>query len=134
MSNELFRLAIGSIDSIPQLSILHLIVKRRLIDEKEISILNHQFPNVKYLELLFPFKEESYLNCFKTVFNLDDTNEKRCFWSKMINFRTKYTYQQILSIWNDEKLHHWLTSYTDLKYHSTPFYANHSSSMFSIWL
>ncbi len=61
------------------MSILHLIVKRRLIDEKEILILDYQFPNIKYLELLFPLKEETFLNCFKTVFNLDDTNEKRCF-------------------------------------------------------
>ena len=39
-------------NSIIQPSIRHLIVERRLKDEKEIYFLAHRFPNVKYLQLL----------------------------------------------------------------------------------
>ncbi len=58
-------LAVGSLNSIEQNSTRHLIVKRRLIDENDICIIHHQYPNVKYLELLFPLREERFLSCLK---------------------------------------------------------------------
>ncbi|CAF2965113.1 unnamed protein product, partial [Rotaria sp. Silwood2] len=81
-------LTVSSINSIPQPSIHHLIIERRLIDEKEINTLAHQFPHVKYLELLFPLEKDSFLRCFKTLFSLDNTTGKRSFWSEMVYFRT----------------------------------------------
>jgi hypothetical protein len=63
-----FFLAIGSINLIPQLSIHHLVVKRRLTDEKEIITLDHQFPNVKYLKLLFPLKRRKISSLFQDSF------------------------------------------------------------------
>ncbi|CAF2729715.1 unnamed protein product [Rotaria sp. Silwood2] len=48
-------LTISSMMSTSQEHICHLIVERRLTDENEIQKLAHQFPNVEYLELLFPF-------------------------------------------------------------------------------
>ncbi len=93
MNNFVSLLAVGSLNSIEQNSTRHLIVKRRLIDENDICIIHHQYPNVKYLELLFPLREERFLSCFKTLFNLDDHNDKRCYSNQLIHFRTKYTYE-----------------------------------------
>ncbi|CAF4680448.1 unnamed protein product [Rotaria sp. Silwood2] len=126
-------LTVSSINSIPQPSIHHLIIERRLIDEKEINTLAHQFPHVKYLELLFPLEKDSFLRCFKTLFSLDDTTGKRSFWSEMVYFRTVISYQQRNSIYNNDKLYYWLIQNTDLKFYSIPFYASCSNSMFSIW-
>ncbi|CAF1587533.1 unnamed protein product [Rotaria sp. Silwood1] len=127
-------LSVSSINSIPQPSIRHLIIERRLIDEKEINILARQFPRVNYLELLFPLEKDHFLRCFKTLFNFDSTTEKHFIWSEMICFHTVINYQQRNSIYTNEKLHYWLIQNTDLKFHSMPFYANCSNSMFSVWL
>ncbi len=123
-------LAVGSINSIEQTSIRHLIVKRRLIDEDEISIIHHQYPHVKYLELLFPLKDERFFCCFKTLFN---QNDQRCYWNELIHFRTNYTYEQKINF-NEEGFHHWLITNTDLKFHRNSFIAKASHSILSIWL
>ncbi|CAF4987256.1 unnamed protein product, partial [Rotaria sp. Silwood1] len=126
---------IGSIQSIVQPYIHHLIVERRLIDEQEISSLAHQYPNVKYLELLFPLDNSLFLRCFQVLFSMDDSSDKKLrFWSGLINFSTKYVYGQSNGILSDGKFHQWLIDNTDLKYHTLIFYANCSNSMFSIWL
>jgi hypothetical protein len=57
---DLFVLVIFSMNSIVQPFVRHLIVKRRLTNEKELLILARQFPNVEYLKLLFPL-ENSYV-------------------------------------------------------------------------
>jgi len=49
-------------NSIVQPSIDHLIIERRLKDDKEMLILVHQFPNIKYLELLLPLDKHSFMN------------------------------------------------------------------------
>jgi hypothetical protein len=131
---NIFVIAVSSINSIVQPSISHLIVKRRLIDENEIGILAHQFPNVKYLELLFPSDKSSFVCCFKTLFSMDDNSDKRCFWLELINFCTIYDYDQETSISGDDGFHSWLINNTDLKFHSIPFYSYKSYSMLSIWL
>ena len=113
--------------------ICHLIVERRLTDEREISNLARQFPNVKYLELLFPLEKSLFIACLKGLFSLDDKKETRCYWPKLINFCTCVSFQQFELIWDDNYLHLWFIRNTDLKYHSVVFYANHSRSMFSIW-
>ncbi|CAF3652660.1 unnamed protein product [Rotaria sp. Silwood1] len=126
---------IGSIQSIVQPYIHHLIVERRLIDEQEISSLAHQYPNVKYLQLLFPLDNSLFLRCFQVLFSMDDSSDKKLrFWSELINFSTKYVYGQSNGILSDGKFHQWLIDNTDLKYHTLIFYANCSNSMFSIWL
>ena len=130
----IFILAVSSINSIVQPSIRHLIVKRRLNDEKEISNLANQYPNVNYLELLFPLDKSLFLLCFKTVFNIDHIREKRCFWSELINFCTLCVDEQSPSIYSDIALYHWILQNTDLKYSSTGFYTTYYDSMFSIWL
>ncbi len=117
-------------NSIQQGSIRHLIVKRRLIDENEISIIHHQYPNVKYLELLFPLEEKRFLCCFKTLFNLDNQN----YWNNLIHFRTMFTYEQVHGYFDEEQFHSWLISNTDLKFHSIPFIVNVSHPTLSIWL
>jgi len=131
---NIFVIAVSSINSIVQPSINHLIVERRLIDENEIHILAHQFPNVKYLELLFPLDKSSFVCCFKTLFSMDDNSDKRCFWLELINFCTIYHYDQAPSFYGDGDFHIWLITNTDLKFHSIPFYSYTSDSMLSIWL
>ncbi len=121
-------------NSIKQPSIRHLILKRRLIDENEILILHHQYPHVKYLELLFPLKENQFFSCLKTLFTINDENNQRCYWIELIYFHTIYTYEQAQSIFNEEQFHSWLISNTDLKFHSIPFIVNTSDLILSIWL
>ncbi|CAF1258387.1 unnamed protein product [Rotaria sp. Silwood1] len=125
---------VSSINSIPQEYIYNLVVERRLIDENEINVLAHQFPRVKNLELLFPLEKTSCLRCLQTLFRLADNTGKRCFWSDMINFHTKFTHGQPCWIWNNDEFHHWLLSNTDLKFRPNQFYISVSGSIFSIWL
>ncbi len=127
-------LAVSSINNIPEPSIYHLIVERRLIDEGEMISLAHQFPNVKYLELLFPLEESFFLRCFKTLFSLDENIGIRRFWPKLVYFRTPFTYFRSYWIYNHEKFQHWLIINTDYKFNSIPFNAICGDSMFSIWL
>ncbi|CAF5135818.1 unnamed protein product, partial [Rotaria sp. Silwood1] len=73
---------INSISSQP--FIRHLIIQRRLTDETEIPILAQQYPNVRYLQLLFPLEKSAFLHCFKTLFSYDDdTYEKFYFWPEL---------------------------------------------------
>jgi hypothetical protein len=122
-------------NSIVHPKISHLIVQRRLIDEREICILSHQFPNVKYLQLLFPLQKSSFNRCFQILFSGYDSIDKESrFWPHLVSFYTVHVYGQSNSIITDSILHHWLIKNTDLKYHKFLFYANCYDSMVSIWL
>ncbi len=80
---NLFISAIISINSIVQPSVRHLIVEHRLNDEREISILARQFPNVEYLKLLFSLDQSSLKRCFETLFSIDANHRV---WPRLINF------------------------------------------------
>ncbi|CAF3093098.1 unnamed protein product [Rotaria sp. Silwood2] len=71
------RVSIGSIRSIVQTYIRHLTVERRLFDEQEIFSLAHQYPNVKYLHLLFPLNHSLFLRCFQVLFSMDGNSGKK---------------------------------------------------------
>ncbi|CAF3315704.1 unnamed protein product [Rotaria socialis] len=117
---------------ISQENIHCLLVERRLIDENEIKILAKQFPRVRYLELLFPLELLSYIPCFQTLFSITEKIEQRCFWSELIEFRTKIGYEQTSSIWCQHKLRYWLISNTDLKHWPNQFFTSYSDSMCSV--
>ncbi|CAF1186338.1 unnamed protein product [Rotaria sordida] len=108
---------IGLMNSIVQPNIRHLIVQRRLIDEKEISILAHQFPNVKYLQLLFPLDRTLFVRCFQTLFSDYGTiyYKRSRYWCYLVNFCTTFDVIQLNQIINDSDLHRWLIENTDLK-------------------
>ncbi|CAF3279040.1 unnamed protein product [Rotaria sp. Silwood2] len=130
-----FVIAINVMKSIVQPNIRHLIVQRRLIDETEISILAHQFPNVEYLQLLFPLNRKLFVRCFQTLFSDDGTIDKKFrYWCYLVNFCTTFMFIQSNQIYSDNNLHRWLIENTDLKYHKLRFYASCCDSMFSIWL
>ena len=81
---DLFVLDIISVNSIVQPFVPHVIVKRRLTDEKEISILDHQFPNVEYLRMSFPIERTLSIRCFQTLFNVDENViANRRLWKKL---------------------------------------------------
>ncbi|CAF2835513.1 unnamed protein product [Rotaria sp. Silwood2] len=71
------RVSIGSIRSIVQTYIRHLTVERRLFDEQELFSLAHQYPNVKYLHLLFPLNHSLFLRCFQVLFSMDGNSGKK---------------------------------------------------------
>ncbi|CAF4788471.1 unnamed protein product, partial [Rotaria sp. Silwood2] len=58
---------ITSISSIVQSSISHLTVERCLSNEGEIVIRRNQYPDVKYLKLLFPLEKTSNIRCLPTL-------------------------------------------------------------------
>ncbi|CAF1336954.1 unnamed protein product [Rotaria sp. Silwood1] len=124
---------INSISSQP--FIRHLIIQRRLTDETEIPILAQQYPNVRYLQLLFPLEKSAFLHCFKTLFSYDDdTYEKFYFWPELVSFRTIGDYEQFSASWLNFNAKNWLIENTDLKFRSLSFRAEHSNPIFSIWL
>ncbi|CAF0931241.1 unnamed protein product [Adineta steineri] len=125
---------IASINSIIQPSIRHLTVERVLKDETEIGIYAHQFPNVKYLKLFFPYDEFRFINCLQTVFTVTDkTNGNRRRWLQLINFSTKALYNTSRVIFDENDIHHWLINKTDLKYVKNRFYADKFDGMLFIW-
>ncbi len=116
-----------------QSSIRHLIVKHRLNDEREISILTHQYPNIKYLKLLIPLDQSVYIRCLKSVFSRDESLEKKnCCWSQLIYFTIEPNLKYLFC--DDMTFHDWLIENTDLKYHKYPFYVQCSRFNISIWL
>ncbi|CAF1217388.1 unnamed protein product [Rotaria sordida] len=116
-----------------QTSICHLTVERRLINEREISILAHHFPNVTYLKLLFTFEKSLYIRCFQTLFSVDNNiNGNRCFWPQLINFSTDF-YNELNIIMDDNDVKHWLIQNTDMKFCKSQFYADCFNSTFHIW-
>ncbi|CAF1331286.1 unnamed protein product [Rotaria sordida] len=116
-----------------QTSICHLTVEHRLINEREISILAHQFPNVKYLKLLFIFEKSLYIRCFQTLFSVDNNiNGNRCFWAQLIKFSTDF-YNELNIIMDDNDVKHWLIQNTDMKFYKSEFYADCFNSTFRIW-
>ncbi|CAF4481618.1 unnamed protein product, partial [Rotaria sp. Silwood2] len=115
-----------------QTSICHLTVERRLINEREISILAHQFPNVKYLKLLFTLEKSLYIRCFQTLFGVDNNiNGNRCFWPQLIDFSTDF-YNESNIIMDDNDVKHWLIQNTDMKFYKSEFYADCFNSTFHI--
>ncbi|CAF1285981.1 unnamed protein product [Adineta steineri] len=125
---------IASINSIIQPSIRHLTVERVLKDETEIGIYARQFPNVKYLKLFFPYDEFRFINCLQTVFTVTDKiNENRRRWPQLINFSTRALYNTSRVIFDENDIHHWLISKTDLKYIKNRFYADKFDGMLFIW-
>ena len=102
--------------SICQPSIRHLILKRRLDNENEILILAHKFPNIKYLELLLPLDESSFIRCLNSLVSLDSSIEKKyLIWPELIHFSTKLVDIQHQFIW-DGQYSDWFIRKTNLKY------------------
>jgi len=91
-----------------------------------------QFPNVKYLKLLFPLDTTLYINCLKTMFSVDNSIEKKRYWPKLIHFSTSVVYNQFESVYHNTNLHLWLIQNTDLKYVSYTFDVIHSRPLLSI--
>ncbi|CAF3302282.1 unnamed protein product, partial [Rotaria sp. Silwood2] len=114
---------ITSISSIVQYSISHLTVECCLSNEGEIEILANQYPNVKYLKLLFPLEKTSNIRCFQTLFSVDDNiNGNRRFWPQLINFSTNFNHKSNF-IMDDNDVQHWLNQNTDMKFVKSRFYA-----------
>ncbi|CAF1034243.1 unnamed protein product [Rotaria sordida] len=112
----------------------HLVIQYRLTDAEEISNLAHQFPYVKYLELLFPSNENLFLACFQTLFSVYDyINAKRRFWSYLISFSTRFFYDGLDKNLTNLDIHYWLTRNTDLKFIKRQICVNCSNSILSIW-
>ncbi|CAF1313234.1 unnamed protein product [Rotaria sordida] len=79
-----------SINSIIQPSVRYLIIERYLYDEKEMSILAHQFPNVKCLKLHLPLDKSSFINCLNILLDRNNNIKKKdCYWSELIFFSTE---------------------------------------------
>jgi hypothetical protein len=117
-----------------QPSIDHLIVERRLNDDKEMLILNHLFPNVKYLELLLPSDKHSFMNCLNILGNQNDIDKKNNYlWSKLIHVSTELwsVHEEIIS--NDKQLYDWFIRYANLKDDKKLFHRSRSSLTLSIW-
>ncbi len=83
-----------------------------------------QFPNVKYLELLFTKEKSLFINCLKSLFSFDAKQDKRCYWPELIHFSTSVVYKQFESIYNASNLHLWLIENVHLKYASHSFNAS----------
>ncbi|CAF1429058.1 unnamed protein product [Rotaria sordida] len=125
---------VNSTNVIVQPFVRHLVVQYRLTDVEEISNFAHQFPYVKYLELLFPPNENLFLECFQTLFSVYDyINAKRRFWSYLISFSTRFFYDGLDKNLTNLDIHYWLTRNTDLKFLKRQFCVNCSNSILSIW-
>jgi hypothetical protein len=120
-------------NSLIQPSIRHLIVERRLTDVEQITTYARQFPNVKYLKLLLPEEKSLFINCLKHLFNLDDKQDKRCYWPQLINFSTCVVFEQWDLIYRSTNLHLWFIENTDLKYVPYSFHTVRNSSSLSVW-
>ncbi|CAF1218090.1 unnamed protein product [Rotaria sordida] len=126
--------SISSIDSIIQPSIRHLIVKHILIDENEICIYARQFPNVKYLKLFFSHEESHFINCLQALFTVNDKiNGNRHIWPQLINFSTVALCNIFYDILDENDIHHWLITKTDLKYVKNRFYADYFNRILFMW-
>ncbi|CAF1319903.1 unnamed protein product [Rotaria sordida] len=102
--------------SIIQPSIYHLIVKRFLSSEKEMSILAHQFPYVKYLNLNLPLDECAFINCLNILRDRENNiTTKSCYWTELIYFSTKLCGIHTDIISKNRQLYDWLIQYTNLK-------------------
>ncbi|CAF5146763.1 unnamed protein product [Rotaria sp. Silwood1] len=124
---------ISSIYSIVQTTVRHLIVERRLNDEREICLLARQFPNVEYLKLLFPLEKSACIRCFQTLFSVNETiYGNRCLWHKLINFSTGFFHDELNLIFDDYNIHRWFIRYTGLKFVKF-YYLNVVNSILSIW-
>ncbi|CAF3198659.1 unnamed protein product, partial [Rotaria sp. Silwood2] len=111
-----------------------LIVQHYLNDAEDISNLAHQFPCVKYLELLFPSNENLFLECFQTLFSVYDyISAKRRFWSYLISFSTRFFYDGLDKNLTNLDIHYWFTRNTDLKFIKRQICFNCSNSILSIW-
>ncbi|CAF5135995.1 unnamed protein product, partial [Rotaria sp. Silwood1] len=111
------RIFTSTTNIIVQPFVRHLVVQYCLIDAEEISNFAHRFPNVKYLELLFPSNKNLFLECFQTLFSVYDyIDAKRRFWSYLISFSTRFFYNGLHNNLTNFDVHYWLTRNTDLKF------------------
>ncbi|CAF4619718.1 unnamed protein product [Rotaria sp. Silwood1] len=127
-------LAIFSTNSTIQPSVHHLIVERRLYDEREMSILVHQFPHVKYLKLNLPLDQCPFINCLNILLKQEDNIKKTsCYWTELICFSTQlfYVHKRIIS--NESQLHDWFIRYSNLTCHKNFLDNYRSSSTLTIW-
>ncbi|CAF3986729.1 unnamed protein product, partial [Rotaria sp. Silwood1] len=127
-------LAIFSTNSTIQPSVRHLIVERRLYDEREMSILVHQFPHVKYLKLNLPLNQCPFINCLNILLKQEDNIKKTsCYWTELICFSTQlfYVHKRIIS--NESQLHDWFIRYSNLTCHKNFLDNYRSSSTLTIW-
>ncbi|CAF3831904.1 unnamed protein product [Rotaria sp. Silwood1] len=128
------RIFTSTTNIIVQPFVRHLVVQYCLIDAEEISNFAHRFPNVKYLELLFPSNKNLFLECFQTLFSVYDyIDAKRRFWSYLISFSTRFFYNGLHNNLTNFDVHYWLTRNTDLKFIKRQFCVNSSNSILSIW-
>jgi hypothetical protein len=103
-------------------------VKCCLTNTEQLSNLAHQFPHVKYLELLYPSPESSFLSYFKALFRLECK-----FWSELIHLTIGKCYSPFQHILDDHTLLDWIIENTDLKYYQNSFYVRYLHSKISIW-
>ncbi len=121
-------------NSIVQPSIDHLIIERRLNDDEEMLIFVHQFPNVKYLELLLPLDKHSFMNCLNILGNQNDIDKKNNYlWSKLIHVSTELCgmHKEIMS--KDKELYDWFIRYANLKDEKNLCHMRRPSLTLSIW-
>jgi len=102
-----------------------------LNNAEEILDLAHQFPYVKYLELLFPSDQKLFLDCFQTLFSVD--GGKRQFWPYLISFSTRFIYEGLEKKLTNLDIHYWLTRNIDLKFIKSRYSVNLFNSILSIW-
>ncbi|CAF1178595.1 unnamed protein product [Rotaria sordida] len=104
------------IGAIIQSSVYHLIVERYLLDDYEMLRLAHQFPHVKYLNLILPSNKHSLINCLNIFRDRKDNIKKTsCYWTKLICFSTKLDSMHRANIASDSQLYDWLNQYTTSK-------------------
>ncbi|CAF4672280.1 unnamed protein product, partial [Rotaria sp. Silwood2] len=115
----------SSTNVVVQPFVRHLVVQYYLTDAEEISNFAHQFPYVKYLELLFSSNENLFLECFQTLFSVYDyISTKRRFWPCLISFSTRFLYDGLDKKLTNLDIHYWLTRNTDLKFMKHQFCVN----------
>ncbi len=96
-------------------------------------MISDQFPHVKYISLLLPLDQNSFIACLKNVVRLDDRKEKRCYLSELINFSTEMVDQQHDVIWNGNRFTNWFIANTELKYYQNRFLVDASVLTLSFW-
>ncbi|CAF3710208.1 unnamed protein product [Adineta steineri] len=127
------KFAIDSIKSCVHPFVHHLIIQHRLIDEKELIDFAHQFPNIKYLEMLFPLKKSSYISCLTKLFSRNNQIGNYNYFPKLNHFSTDLCFELFKKFNTSEELFDWCIQNTDLKYHPYTFYVDLAVSTMSFW-
>jgi hypothetical protein len=128
-------LGLYSINNIIQPFVRHLVVKRRLLNEKEMSMLVHQFPHVEYLKLLFPWEKSLSIRCFQTLFSADQSvKANRRIWKKLIHISIEFSENQIGEIFDGNSVIRWFMRNTDLKFINVGLHWNYINGILCVWL